>query len=158
MKKILTLAALLLAAMVSAQNIETFKQRLSAPVQVDSLTTINTTVLVTEHNDAEQIIARSANRTQATVNGFRIMLFMSNSHNARTEAFAACDSLAVKLPEQQSYVTYDNPYFKVTTGNCTSQEEALVLLERIRPYFPKAFIMRESIPVSEFGRQNVVAE
>lgn len=158
MKKILTLAALLLVAVVSAQNIETFKQRLSAPVQLDSLTTINTTVLVTEHDDAQQIITRSSNRTQPNVNGYRIMLFMSNTHNARTEAFAACDSLAVKLPEQQSYVTYDNPYFKVTTGNCTSQEEALVLLEKIRPYFPKAFIMRESIPVSEFGNKNRVTE
>jgi hypothetical protein len=152
MKKSLTIAALLLAFAVSAQNIETYKQRLAAPVQVDSLTTINTTVLVTEHNDAEQIIARSSNRAQANINGYRIMLFMSNSHNARTEAFAACDSLAVKLPEQKSYVTYDNPYFKVTTGNCTSQEEALVLLERIKPHFPKAFIMRESIPVAEFAK------
>ena len=152
MKKTLTIAALLFAAIVSAQNIETYKQRLATPVQVDSLNTINATVLITEHNDAKNIIARSSNRAQTNINGYRIMLFMSNSQNARTEAFAACDSLAVKFPGQVSYVTYDNPYFKVTTGNCTSQEAALVLLERIKPYFPKAFIMRESIPVSEFAK------
>ncbi|MBR5886319.1 MAG: hypothetical protein IKY93_06670 [Alistipes sp.] len=152
MKKIITLAALALFAVASAQNLSTFKQRLANPVQIDSLTTINATVKVTEHNDAANIIATTPAKEQNTVNGYRIMLFMSNSQNARSEAFAACDSLAVKLPGQQSYVTYDNPYFKVSTGNCTSQEEALVLLEQIKPLFPKAFIMRDNIPLSELAK------
>ena len=152
MKKIVTLAALAVFAAASAQNLQTYKQHLSAPVQVDSLTTIRSTVQVTEHNDAAQIISRATNRTQSNINGYRIMLFMSNSQNARAEAFAACDTLAVKLPGQHTYVTYDNPYFKVTTGNCTTQEEALVLLEKIKPSFPKAFIMRESIPLQEFAK------
>ena len=152
MKKIITLAALALFAVASAQNLSTFKQRLANPVQIDSLTTINATVKVTEHNDAANIIATTPAKEQSTVSGYRIMLFMSNSQNARSEAFAACDSLAVKLPGQQSYVTYDNPYFKVSTGNCTSQEEAMILLGRLRSTFPKAFIMRESIDIGEFTR------
>ena len=152
MKKIITLAALALFAVASAQNLTTFKQRLANPVQIDSLTTIKATVQVTEHNDAANIIATTPVKEQNTVSGYRIMLFMSNSQNARSEAFAACDSLAVKLPGQQSYVTYDNPYFKVSTGNCTSQEEALVLLEQIKPLFPKAFIMRDNIPLSDLAK------
>ena len=49
----------------------------------------------------------------------------------------------------RQYVTYENPYFKVSVGNCTTQEEALVLLEDVKRYFPKAFIMRENIPLEE---------
>jgi hypothetical protein len=56
------------------------------------------------------------------------------------------------MPYLPTYVTYDNPYFKVTAGNCTSQEEALILLERIKPTFPKAFIMRENIPLEELTK------
>ncbi|MBQ9137371.1 MAG: SPOR domain-containing protein [Alistipes sp.] len=152
MKKIITLIALSLFVAASAQNLSSFKQRLASPIKVDSLTTINATVQVTEHNDAAHIIATTPPKQQGGVNGYRIMLFMSNSQNARAEAFAACDSLAVRLPGQQTYVTYDNPYFKVFTGNCTTQEEALVLLEQIKPTFPKAFIMRNNIPLSELSK------
>lgn len=152
MKRLATIATLALFTAASAQNIATFKQRLSAPIKVDSLTTINATVQVTEHRDAAQIIATTPAKSQMTVSGYRIMLFMSNSQNARTEAFAACDTLAVRLPGVETYVTYDNPYFKVASGNCTSQEEALLLLEKIKPSFPKAFIMRENIPLTELSK------
>lgn len=152
MKRLATIATLALFTAASAQDIATFKQRLSAPIKVDSLTTINATVQVTEHRDAAQIIATTPAKSQMTVSGYRIMLFMSNSQNARTEAFAACDTLAVRLPGVETYVTYDNPYFKVASGNCTSQEEALLLLEKIKPSFPKAFIMRENIPLTELSK------
>ena len=153
MKKIITAAAVLLFFAASAQNLTTFKSRLGAPVQIDSLTTVRSTVQVTEHGDAAQIITRAASTVRPqSVNGYRIMLFMSNSQSARTDAFAACDSLAGRMPSLPTYVTYDNPYFKVTAGNCTSQEEALILLERIKPTFPKAFIMRENIPLEELTR------
>ena len=95
MKRLATIATLALFTAASAQDIATFKQRLSAPIKVDSLTTINATVQVTEHRDAAQIIATTPAKSQRTVSGYRIMLFMSNSQNARTEAFAACDTLAV---------------------------------------------------------------
>lgn len=149
MKKLLIAILMLLTAVVSAQNLRTFKEYLAAPVQVDSLTVIRSTAEVTEYDDAADITSRVAPNRATSVNGYRIMLFMSNSQSARAEAFAACDSLAVRMPNLKSYVTYDNPYFKVAAGNCTTQEEALILLERIKPSFPKAFIMRENIPLNE---------
>ena len=149
MKKLLIAILMLLTAVVSAQNLRTFKEYLAAPFQVDSLTVIRSTAEVTEYDDAADITSRVAPNRATSVNGYRIMLFMSNSQSARAEAFAACDSLAVRMPNLKSYVTYDNPYFKVAAGNCTTQEEALILLERIKPSFPKAFIMRENIPLNE---------
>ncbi|MBQ5692723.1 MAG: SPOR domain-containing protein [Alistipes sp.] len=152
MKRLIIVAAIAVSAALSAQNLQTFKQRLAAPVQVDSLTTIKQTVIVTEHDDAANLTQQGANKQTAAVNGFRIMIFMSNSQTARTEALAARDTLAVRMPDQQSYVTYENPYFKVAAGNCTSKEEALVLLEKIKRDFPKAFIMRENIPLEELAK------
>ena len=152
MKRLIIVAAIAVSAALSAQNLQTFKQRLAAPVQVDSLTTIKQTVIVTEHDDAANLTQQGANKQTASVNGFRIMIFMSNSQTARTEALAARDTLAVRMPDQQSYVTYENPYFKVAAGNCTSKEEALVLLEKIKRDFPKAFIMGENIPLEELAK------
>lgn len=152
MKRLIIVAAIAVSAALSAQNLQTFKQKLAASVQVDSLTTIKQTVIVTEHDDAANLAQQGANKQTAAVNGFRIMIFMSNSQTARTEALAARDTLAVRMPDQQSYVTYENPYFKVAAGNCTSKEEALVLLEKIKRDFPKAFIMRENIPLEELAK------
>lgn len=152
MKRLIIVAAIAVSAALSAQNLQTFKQKLAVPVQVDSLTTIKQTVIVTEHDDAANLTQQGANKQTAAVNGFRIMIFMSNSQTARTEALAARDTLAVRMPDQQSYVTYENPYFKVAAGNCTSKEEALVLLEKIKRDFPKAFIMRENIPLEELAK------
>ncbi|MBQ2424762.1 MAG: hypothetical protein II262_08190, partial [Alistipes sp.] len=57
MKRLVVIAAIALFAAASAQDIATFKQRLASPVKVDSLTTINATVKVTEHLDAANIVA-----------------------------------------------------------------------------------------------------
>ncbi|MBQ5844027.1 MAG: SPOR domain-containing protein [Alistipes sp.] len=152
MKRLFFISALLLFCATSAQNLNSFKKRLANPVKVDSLTTIKSTVKVTEHGDAAELTAKAALRLKGVVNGYRIMIFMSNSQNARNDAMAARDTLKMRMPDQPTYITYENPYFKVTAGNCTSQEEALVLLEQIRRSFPKAFIMRENIPLEELAK------
>lgn len=135
-----------------AQNIENFKQHLASPVQVDSLTTITNTVRVTEHGDTATFIVQERSDTPKAVNGFRVMIFMSNSQSARNDALAARETFDTTFPEERSYVTYENPYFKVAVGNCTTQEEALILLERVKRLFPKAFIMRENILFEELTK------
>lgn len=150
MKKTLTFLLLLLfAASAAAQDIPSFRRKLAEPVQIDSLRTEYNTVSVEECGDAADIIAGSEQGRRRSVNGYRIVIFMSNAQTARTEALAARENFEAMYPDERSYVTYENPYFKVAVGNCTSQEEAIILMERIRPAFPKAFLMRETIPASE---------
>lgn len=149
MKQLLTLLFLLTAATAAAQDIASFRRRLSEPVRIDSLRTEYNTVRIEECGDAADIVARSEQSRRKSVNGYRIVIFMSNAQSARTEALAARESFETMYPDERSYVTYENPYFKVAVGNCTSQEEAIILMERIRPTFPKAFLMRETIPASE---------
>jgi len=151
MKNILSilLLALLCADSAAAQDIPTFRRRLAEPVRIDSLRTEYNTVRIEECGDAADIVARSDHSRRKSVNGYRIVIFMGNSQTARSEALAARDSFEAMYPDERSYVTYENPYFKVAVGNCTSQEEAIILMEHLRPSFPKAFLMREIIPASE---------
>lgn len=136
----------------NGQNIENFKQHLASPVQVDSLTTVTNTVRITEHGDTATFIVREKENAPKAVSGFRVMIFMSNSQSARNDALAARELFDTTFPKERSYVTYENPYFKVAVGNCTSQEEALILLGRVKRAFPKAFIMRENILFEELAK------
>lgn len=165
MKYIFTILALVLTLSVSAQEIvpqqvtpqeitsrKSIKEQLAAPAQRDSLTTINETVVISEQGDAATIVEQNLNATTKGINGYRIVIFMSNSQTARRDAVAAQENFAALFPQEQSYLSYENPYFKVAVGNCTTQEEAMILLGRLRSTFPKAFIMRENIAISEFTR------
>ena len=165
MKYILTILSLALTFTASAQDIvsqevapqevaprKSIKEQLATPAQRDSLTVINETVTISEKGDAKTIVEQHLNTTTNGVNGYRIVIFMSNSQTARRDAVTAQENFAMLFPQEQSYLTYENPYFKVAVGNCTTQEEAMILLGRLRSTFPKAFIMRENIDIGEFTR------
>ena len=157
MKHIFYILSLALTFTASAQDIvsqevvpqevaprKSIKEQLATPAQRDSLTVINETVTISEKGDAKTIVEQHLNTTTNGVNGYRIVIFMSNSQTARRDAVTAQENFA--------YLTYENPYFKVAVGNCTTQEEAMILLGRLRSTFPKAFIMRENIDIGEFTR------
>ena len=160
MKFVFTILALILTFSASAQDIEpqevaprkSIKEQLAAPAQRDSLTIVHETVIISEQGDAATIVEQNLKTATNTINGYRIVIFMSNSQTARRDAVAAQENFATLFPQEQSYLSYENPYFKVAVGNCTSQEEAMTLLGRLRGTFPKAFIMRESINIGEFTR------
>ena len=165
MKILFTLFALLLSFAVSAQDIvpqaiapqdaaprKEIKEHLSSPVKCDSLTTFHQTVQIVEQGDAATIVEKNLKAESKAVNGYRIVIFMSNTQTARRDAMAIQENFTTLFPKEQSYMTYENPYFKVAVGNCTTQEEAMILLGRLRGSFPKAFIMRENINVGEFTK------
>ena len=51
-------------------------------------------------------------------------------------------------------MVYDIPYFKVSAGRCVTSEEAIMLLERVRAKFPKAFLMRETLTAVDLLEEN----
>lgn len=157
MKYILSLLAIAIAASVSAQEIapaprKDIKEQLASHAQRDSLSVVRETVQITEQGDASAIVENNLKVAPKAVNGYRIVIFMSNAQTARRDAITAQENFAALFPQEQSYLSYENPYFKVAVGNCTTQEEAIILLGRVRGTFPKAFIMRENIAIGEFTR------
>ena len=128
------------------------KEHLAQPAQTDWTTTVNETVFITEQGDASTIIEKNLKSEPKNINGYRIVVFMNNSQSARRDAVAIREGLAVSFPQEPSYLTYENPYFKVSVGNCSTPDEAIILLGKLRKEFPKAFIVRESINIEEFAK------
>ena len=53
------------------------------------------------------------------------------------------------FPDIPLYMVYENPYFRVTVGNCLTIEEAIILKGRLATLFPKAFPKSEELTLSD---------
>ncbi len=141
-------AALLSCTALCAQNIDDFKTKLALP---DSLHRSHVTV--TEEGNAAQAI-RSLKRPitgEEKFRGYRVRIFFDNSQSARTSAENILTRFKELYPDTPAYMVYENPYFKVTVGNCLSFEEAIILWGRIKGDFDRAFVVREEFLVKLLG-------
>ncbi len=132
-------------------NIATFKEQLTA--EVDSLYQFESDVIpgrVTIHEDdsSQSALESYASRKQNNVvNGYRVGVYFNNSAQARSGAMEVMKRCEMLLQDIPATMSYDNPYFKVSVGYCISEEEAVIMLNRVQRYFPKAYLMRERITI-----------
>lgn len=144
--------ALLVCGGASAQKLENFKAKLAEPELNDSLGRSGRVIIHEVGSAAEAVRRSDSTQGPATIKGFRIVIFFDNGSSARANAEAAITTFNSLYPDVRSYMGYENPYFKVLVGACVTSEEAIILLGRITPNFPKAYITREEIKLSELAQ------
>lgn len=151
MRKLFILCFTLLAVSVSAQSIEAFKIKLADP-KADSLSG-TARVVVNEQADAARAIADAARASQRQrIRGYRVCIYLDNGQsgqNARAGAASAKGTFEANFPGIPVYMVYENPYFKVSAGNCLTAEEAIILKGRVSGIFPKAFLKREELALGD---------
>ena len=128
------------------------RQALAESKFLDSQSTVSGKVVVREQGDAAAIVEGNLHQETKAVNGYRIVIFMSNKHSARQDAIATQQQFVELYPAEGVYLSYENPYFKVTVGNCLTQEEAIIMLGRLQSNFPKAFISSARIATQELTK------
>lgn len=154
MRRYLLFIAGLLAgiAPLAAQSLSDFKESLSKPLPArDSL--VQAVVTVSEYGDAASVVASASPRSaRLRFKGWRVCIFSDNGQDAREGAREAKSAFRELFPQTNVYDAYDTPYFKVTVGDCLTEEEAIILLERVKPRFPKAFIKQEQLSLADLLR------
>lgn len=128
---------------ISAQRIERYIEKLSHS-GVDNSARVD----VIMHNVGNRVRALEKSRSSHKIGGYRVRIFLDNSQNARARANEFVGRFKSIFPDVPTYLTYETPYFKVSVGNCTSIEEAIILWGRVKENFDKAFVTRESIAIS----------
>ena len=130
------------ASALRAQSLDAFKERLTAPSHAAPVT-------VSEYGDAAAAV-RNAGRqaVRQRFKGYRVCVFLDNGPEARAQARAAETLFREHFPDIPVHLFYEKLYFKVTAGNCVTAEEAIVLMERLRGIFPKAFLKSEDLTVA----------
>ena len=148
MKKAMIVWGLCLAVCsVQAQSLDAFRNKLRTPdVRYGSR------VEVVEHGPAASAVRSAARPDGGKIRGYRVRIFFDNSQSARTQAQQTMARFREIYPSIPVYMDYDDPYFKVTVGNCITYEEAVILCGKIKDSFELAFPIRVEIPLSVFAR------
>ena len=110
-------------------------------------------VTVTEYGDAAEAIAEAVRNVRRPVlKAYRVCIYTDNGPDARSGAAAAKSLFEETFPGTPVYMFYENPYFRVTVGNCLTLEEAIILKGRVSGTFPKAFPKSEQLALGDFRK------
>ncbi len=149
MKKLLFTSLVLLLSLTAAQAQRHYdaKARISGR---DSITRAQ--LVIVEHGRAAEVVKQINDQTTGgKIKGYRVRIFFDNGQNARSGAAAVLSQFRELYPDIPAKMVYENPYFKVTVGNCLSQEEAVILWGRVKNQFDKAFVTTELIDINSLG-------
>ncbi len=150
---LLTTALLFGGFNLSAQSLERYKQQLATP-ESDSLGLRVARITVSEDSSAAEAVQRlQAQNNRQRLQGWRICIFSDNTPDAREGASKAMALFREHFPTIPLYDQYASPYFRVSVGNCTTPEEAIILLEHLKPLFPKAFMKQEQFTLSDLLKE-----
>lgn len=80
--------------------------------------------------------------TRTVARGFRVQIYMGSS---RSDAYAAQARFQRAFSDIETYVTYEQPNFRVKVGDFRSRSEAEQLMRGLRQQFNNVFVHTEDI-------------
>ena len=99
-------------------------------------------LLVNKENEINQEVYLS---TKHTLQGFRVQVTNTNDRN---KALAVKTKLLQEFPEENTYLIYQSPYFKIQIGNCKTHKDAENLKKLVNKFYPAdVFIVPAMIEV-----------
>lgn len=105
----------------------------------------DTAIHVYQSNAVKNLVQKRADyayATRGTFPGFRIQI---NFGQNRDEANKTVSDFAAKYPGIPTYLSYQQPYFKVNVGDFRTKLEAVKNLNIIRKDYPGAFVVKDKI-------------
>lgn len=131
----------------SAQNIRNFKHGLGMRSQQGAKVGV-----VEDRSTYNAVVAVEAQRQgKSSVLGFRVVLFYDDAQYAEERANEIMEELKKDYPEINSYLVYEKPYFKVSVGDCLTEEEAIMMRNMFIDKYTGAFIRRDNITLKELS-------
>lgn len=165
MKKILTIAAILLSCCLVAMGQEISEEgegieEINNEAQIDStLTEMNIydalpkNVLIKQSSKVRSAVAGQVeNNARKMFTGFRIRIYFDSAQNAREQSLSIMKRFAESHPDIAAYRSYVAPNFKVTVGNFRTRADAEAALTEIQIEYPSAFIVREKFKYPSLGK------
>jgi len=139
MKKLFFISCQLIAISMVAQ---VRKDTLTyTPVSTASDTNIHVYASAVVQN-VEAAIFQYQHNMHGVISGYRIQIDFGQDRNAVNKVKS---DFSGKYPAQSSYITYKQPYFRVSVGDFRTKLEAVCFLNKIKYNYPAAFVVSDKI-------------
>lgn len=104
----------------------------------------NTFVQVQTDSRLDSVIEKNieANKAANGIQGYRVQIFFGSE---RKQAQDAKTKLLQLMPEEEVYLIYQQPYFKVRVGDYRTKLEAEAVYRKLLHEFDKLFIVPDKI-------------
>ncbi len=86
------------------------------------------------------------NRKKEFADGYRIQITYTD---VRSEAYKSKGQMYKDFPELNSYVEYEQPYFKLRIGDFKTRLEATYFMQQVTPLYSGAFIVKDKIRIKQ---------
>jgi hypothetical protein len=92
----------------------------------------------------EQLLQKKLelDKTKPSIQGYRVQLYYGGN---RAEALELKSKFASLYPEIETYLIYQQPYFRLRAGNYRTRIEAYKLFRKVEKEFPSVFIVNDEI-------------
>jgi len=77
--------------------------------------------------------------------GFRIQIFFDSGNNSKQAAMNAKTRFEERFPEIETYISFEEPNYKVRVGNFRTKLDAEGCLKKIAAAYPNAFVVPDFI-------------
>jgi hypothetical protein len=89
------------------------------------------------------------NEREPVIYGFRVQIYFGTN---REEALAARNKFQREFPEHDTYMGYEQPYFRIKVGDFRTRVEAQRLMQELKNLFPSTIIMSEQVNPEKIQR------
>jgi hypothetical protein len=111
----------------------------------------DTAIHIYESNEVKSIVQKGSDCAHASHGQFRGYRIQINFGQDRNEANKVRGDFSAKYPGIPTYMSYQQPYFKVNVGDYRTKLEAVKNLNMVRKNYPGAFVIIDKInpPLSQ---------
>lgn len=122
----------------------------------DSNTINQGDLLIHQDSRIDDLLELDKNKSSLNYNfkGYRIQIFSGRS-TQKDKALEAKYIFLELFPNQRAYIIYKAPDFRVRVGNFRSQFECVELYNKLKGFFPKAYIVKTNIPISSLKLSDI---
>ncbi len=79
------------------------------------------------------------NKRAGGIDGFRIQLYLGSNNNAKKEASDVKAKVLSLFQDENIYVMYEAPFWRVQVGDFRSKSESLELYRKLKKEFPSCY-------------------
>ena len=100
--------------------------------------------------DSLLVLHVAHNQHYPFVQGYRIQLFKDSGNEALDAAHEIMDKFSEDFPEYNTYLSFQEPYYRVRVGDFRTRLEALGAIEKIKRKYRNVWIIKDNINLFDY--------